>query len=110
MTAVDPVSQQALEMAQLEKQVARVFINGHGARERGDRVNQVGRGVGGAAGLAVVTVLIRGFALWARAFDESIREKQAFFGVVGLSDVAHSDMPTRLQALENRLGPALIFG
>ena len=109
LAAVDPVSQERFEIAQLKKQVARVFINGRGARERGYRINQVGRGIGGTAGLAVVTVLIRSFAFWARAFDEPICKKKAFFRVVGLGDVAHSDMPACLKALENRLGPALIF-
>ena len=97
-------------MAELEKQVARVFINRLRTRERRDRVNQVGRGVGGTAGLAVVTVLVRGFALWARAFDESICKEQAFLGVKRLGDVAHGDVSACLQSLENGLGPALIFG
>ena len=66
-------------------------VNGRAAGQCRNRVNKVCGCVRGAAGFAVIAVLVGGFALGTGALDEAIRQKQAFLGVIGLNDFPHSD-------------------
>jgi len=53
-----------------------------GAGNRRERIDQVGRRIGGTAGFAVVAILILGAAFRALALDEAVRQEQLFDRVV----------------------------
>ena len=53
-----PFAQHRLEVAELEEQVLGLALHGRGAAHDRDRVDQVGRRVGGAADFAAVAVLV----------------------------------------------------
>jgi hypothetical protein len=73
--AIDPLTQQLSEMAELEEDVIGGAVDGCGARQGRYRVDEVGRCVGRAAGLAVITVLVGRFTARASALNETIGEE-----------------------------------
>src|SRR5690606_36233058 len=66
-------------------------------------IEQIGGGVGGAAGFAVVAVLVVGLALGTGALDVAVGEEQVFFRVVGLGDVPGEDVAVGLYRLVDQL-------
>ena len=68
------------------------------------RVLEVGRGVGRAAVLAVVAVLVRRAAVRAGALDVAVRQEHLPDRVVKLADRARRDVATRAQARVHVLG------
>ena len=65
--------------------------------------------VGGAAGLAVVAVLIRRFAAGAGALDKAVGQEQLLFRIEGLGDRPRGDVVVVLEALVDRLAPVAVF-
>ena len=76
---------------------------GRGTAEDRFRIDQFVGIVGGAAVLAVVAILIRGFTLWAAAHHEPVCQEQTFLWVVKLLDLFGKDQPGFLQALIDQL-------
>ena len=76
----------AARIAQLEEVMLRAFHHRRGAGQHRERLDQFGRRINGPALFTRVTVLIRFLADRANAFDEAVRQKHAFFGVVELLD------------------------
>src|SRR5690606_15558204 len=68
------------------------------------RLDQFGRGVGRATGLAVVAVLVGGAATRAGALDEAVGQEHALLGIVELCDRTPADVPRLVQAGVERLG------
>ena len=95
--ATYPLFQQGFEVAQLKEQVLAVAFFGRGTRDRRHRVDEFGRGVGGAAFLAAVAVLVRRLAAGAGALHVAVRQEHASLGIVGLTDSAARDMASRIQ-------------
>src|SRR5690606_23991394 len=73
------------------------------------RVDQVGRAVGGAAGLAVVAVLVRRLALGAGALDVAVGQEHRLDRVVELLDRAALDAATRVQRGVEALGQGAVL-
>ncbi len=96
-----PFTQQRLELGQVEEQLGGFFLHRGGAAHRGIRVDQLRRRIGGAAGLAVVAVLVGGLALGAGAAHEPVGQEHTFFRVVELGDGLFQDVTGVLVALEN---------
>ena len=71
---------------------------------------EVGRGVDGAAHLAIVAILILGAALGAFAFDEAIGQEHALVGIKKLLDRALNDQTFLAQSLVDVLGQLVVFG
>ena len=84
--APGPVAQHRLEVAELEEQVLRFLLHGRRAAHDRDRVQQVGRRVGGAADFAAVAVLVERAALGARAAHVAIGQEHLRLLVVRLHD------------------------
>ena len=80
-----------MELLDRDEEVLRRSEFGNGAGERADGVDQFCRGIGGAALLAGVAILVCPAALRAGAFDESVGEEDACFGIVELLHVTGND-------------------
>ena len=65
--------------------------------------------VGGAAGVAVVAVLVRRPATGAVALDEAVGQEQAALRVVELRHVAGEDEAALAQPVEDELGKRAVF-
>ena len=107
--AAGPFAQELLELRQAEEIVLRGFFHGRGAGNGRTRVDQFGRGIGGAADFAVVAVLVFGFAARTGALDEAVGQEHVFFRVVGLGDAAGGDMPVLLQLLIDIVGELAVL-
>ena len=81
-----PCFEHALELGQLEKEVDGFLVDGLGTGDRRYRVDQVCGAVGRATGLAVVAILVRGFAARAGALDKTVCKEKLFLGVKRLRD------------------------
>ncbi|MNB93050.1 hypothetical protein D3C75_401660 [compost metagenome] len=75
----------------------------------GFRVDQLGRAVGGAARVAVVTVLLRGLALGAGTLDEAVRQEHGLFRIEQLGDGADLDLAGRLEAAIDKPGQLAVL-
>ena len=106
---IKPGFQHVRQFGKLEEKVGRFLLHRFGAGDRGNRVDQVRRAVGGAAGLAVVPVLVGCFAARAAALDESVGEEQLLFRVEGLGDRPGGYMVVGFQAPVNLLTPVAVF-
>ncbi len=73
------------------------------------RVFQVGGGIGGAAVLATVAVLVRRAAARTFAFDETVRQEHLLFRVEGLGDDPAADVPGFVQPLIDQFGVMTAF-
>lgn len=102
--AAGPLLEHGLEVRQLEEVVQRFLEHRGGAGDRRFRVLQFGRGVGRAAGLAVVAVLVGGAALRAGALDEAVGEEHLLFRVEVLGHRAGVDVPGVAQFQVDRAG------
>ncbi len=89
--AGQPALQERLEFRQLEEVVLGFAKLRHRAGHRRARVLQVGGGVGRAADLAVVAVLVGGAALRAVALDVAVGQEHAALGIEQLLDAAHGN-------------------
>lgn len=89
--AAYPVGEPGFELGQVEEVVLGVLHHRGRTGDGGFRINQLGRAVGRAATVAVVTVLIGGLALGAGALDEAIRQEHGFFRIEQLRDGADLD-------------------
>ncbi len=94
-----PAAQEGLaaRVGELEEIVVGLAQLRPGAGDGRVRVLQFGRRVGGAAGLAVVAVLVLGAALRALALDEAVGQEHLLDRVVELLDGAHLDQAGRLE-------------
>ena len=88
----------------------RLAQHGRGAAEGGVGVFQVGRGVDGAAFLAVVAVLVLGAAFGAFALDEAVRQEHGLFRVEELLDGLGLDQAVGLEGTVDVLGQLVVFG
>ena len=95
--ATHPLFQQGFEVAQLKEQVFAVALFRRGARDGRHRVDEFGRGVGGATFLAAVAILVRCLAARAGALDVAVRQEHTGLGVVGLTNGAAGDVTGRVQ-------------
>ena len=84
--------------------------DGRAARERRTRIDEIGRGVGRAAGLAGIAVLVGRLAARAGAPDEAVREEHPCLLVVGLAHAALGDVACGLQAAEHEVGEMPVLG
>ncbi len=84
------------EIAQSHKKVARGPHLRRGAAGSALGVFEVRRSIGCAAGLADVAVLVNAAAVWARPFDEAIRQEAAARAAIELLDVSFDDMAALL--------------
>ena len=78
-------------------------------RQDRHRVGKVGGTVGGAADLAVVTVLIRRPAARARSLDVAIRKEHLLHRIVRLGNVLARDVPRLLQSGVDQLGARAVL-
>ena len=79
------------------------------ARDGRTRVLQLRRRIGGAAGFAVVTILVSGTAFRALAFDEAVGQEHALFFVVILFDFTHLDEAGVTQIAVDGFGALAVF-
>ena len=107
--AAGPLLEHGLEVRQLEEVVQRFLEHRGGAGDRRFRVLQFGRGVGRAAGLAVVAVLVGGAALRAGALDEAVGEEHLLFRVEVLGHRAGVDVPGVAQFQVDRAGQLAVL-
>ena len=98
MTGACPLFQEIGEILQFEKIMLGGLDHRPGAGDGGIRVDQFGRGIGAAADFAIVAVLVFGLAFGAATLDKTVGQKQAFFRVVELFDLAFGDMAVVAQA------------
>jgi hypothetical protein len=105
-----PALQHRLEVAELEEEVLRFALDGAGAGQHGDRVQQFRRAIGRAADFAAVAVLVGRAAARAGAAHEAIRQEHAFLLVEGLADGAGLDVPAGLQRSEDFLDDRAVLG
>src|SRR6056300_1081726 len=75
----------------------------------GYRVYELRGAVGGAARLAVIAVLVGGFAAGAGTLDKTVCQEQLFFRVEGLDDVARGDVAVALEPAVDLLTPLPVF-
>jgi len=80
-SAAGPLLQHGLEVRQLEEEVLGIAQHRSGPGDGRLGVLQLSRGIGGAAFLAVVAVLILSRAFRAGALDETVGQEHALFGV-----------------------------
>ncbi len=90
--ALGPLLQELGEVRQLEEVVGGRAHFRRGAGDGRDRIDQLGRRVGRAAGFTVVAVLVFGLALRAGTLDEAVGEEQALDRIEHLLDIACGDM------------------
>ena len=109
MIAAGPVVQEGLEIGELEEIVFGVALDGRGAGEHRDRIDQFRRLVGRAADFAGIAILLCRAAFRAFAADEAIRQEHLFFFVVGLGDGAPGDMAGLFQARVDLGGQLAVF-
>ena len=91
-TTLGPVAQHALEGAEVKEIMLGLFHHRGGAGDRGIRIFQVSRAIGGTAHLAVIAILIRGAAIGTLALDEPIRQEHLFLRVEILFDLFAVDI------------------
>ncbi len=104
-----PFAQEGLAVAELEEMVLGIPVHRRRPRYCRQRILQVGRAVGGAAGLAVVAVLVRRAALRTFALDEAVRQEHVLHRVVQLRDRLHLDESGVLQRKINLRGEYAVF-
>ena len=109
MIAAGPVVQEGLEIGELEEIVFGVALDGRGAGQHRDRIDQFRRLVGRAADFAGIAILLCRAAFRAFASDEAIRQEHLFFFVVGLRDGATGDMTGLFQARVDLGGQLAVF-
>ncbi|MNQ68867.1 hypothetical protein D3C85_834380 [compost metagenome] len=90
--AAGPLLQHGVEVGQLEEVVQRLLEHRGGAGDGRLRILQLGGRVSGAAGFAVVAVLVLGAAFRAGALDEAVGQEHLLFRVVVLGYRAGTDM------------------
>ena len=83
---------------------------GLGAGNGRVRVLEIGRGIGGAAGFAVVAILVGSAAFRTFALDETVGQEQLLDRVVILLDGARLDQPGRAQLVVDVVGAGAGFG
>ncbi len=107
-----PVFQEghAARVGQAEEEVLAGTQHGRGAGECRARMLQVGGGVDGAAGLAVVAVLVARAAVRAFALDEAVGQEHPLLGVVELLDGARLDEVVGAQCPINALREFVVLG
>ncbi len=105
-----PALEHLFEIFQLEEILLGVFFDGRFTTDHRNSILEVGRCVGGAAILAIVTILIGGAAVGAVTLDEAIRQEHFRLGVVSLGDYAGTNVPGIAQATVDGLGeePVLV--
>ncbi|MNZ64769.1 hypothetical protein D3C78_829430 [compost metagenome] len=91
-TAAGPLLEHGVEVRQLEEVVQRLLEYRGGAGDRGLGVLQLGGRVGGAAGFAVVAVLVVGAALRAGTLDEAVGQEHFLVRVEILGHRAGGDV------------------
>ena len=106
---IEPGPEHVLEGGQGKEEVGGLLLDGGGAGDCRDRVDQFVRAVGGPAGFAVVAVLVRCLAAGAGTLDEAVGQEQLLLGVESLGDGPGSDMPVRLQVAVDLLAPVTVF-
>ena len=100
----------AAGVRQAEEVVLRRTKLRRGARQRRERVLQVGRRVDGAADLAGVAVLVLRAAFGALALDIAVGQEHALDGIEELLDRAHVDQPLVAQRQIDRLRQFGVLG
>ena len=104
-----PLAQQGLEFRQVEEQLGGFLFHRGGATDGGVGLDQLRRGIGGAAHFTVVAVLVFGLALGAGALDETVRQEHAFLRVVELGNGLLDDIAGVLVALEHHFRQRAVF-
>ena len=84
--------------------------DGRTARERRTRIDQICRGVGRAAGLAGIAVLVGRLAARAGPPNEAVWEEHPCLLVVGLAHAALGDVTCGLQPAEHEVGKIPVLG
>ena len=97
-------------VGELEEEVLGLLHHGLGARQCGERVDQLGRCVDGTADFAVVAVLVLGVAAGAFALDEAVGQEHVLLGVEELLDGAGFDEAGLLQVQVDLFGQLVVFG
>ena len=92
MAVAGPVLQEIGEFREFKKVVQRLFFNRRGARDSRYRIDQLGRLIGGATGLAVVAILIGRLAFRTGTTNVAVGQKDIFFRVKRLHDGALGDV------------------
>jgi hypothetical protein len=105
-----PLFEEGVEFFELDKEMLGGAHFRTSAAMGADRVDQVGGGVGCAAFVAVVAILIGRAALGAGSLDEAVGEEGAGDGVVKLTDVALDDQAGGLQLFPEGAAQLAVFG
>ena len=106
----EPPPQRGLEVRQTHEVVLRRAELGPLPGQHRHRVVEVCRAVGGAADLAVVSVLVGGAAARARALDVAVRQEHRLGGVVRLVHVLAHDVSGVVQPRVDQLRAHPILG
>ncbi len=109
VSGAGPDLEKGFARPQLEEVVLGVLAHRCGAGHGGHGIDQVGRAVGGAAGLAGIAVLILGVALRAFALDEAVRQEHLLDRIVELLDGARLDQALVLEFVVDVAGQLAIF-
>ena len=91
VSRLSPFVEESGQCFDLNKQLGGLARFRRRTRQRSDWIDQVGRQIGVAALLAVVTILFFGFAVRTRSTNESIGQKDASLGVEELVKLALDD-------------------
>ena len=94
-----PLPEEALHRLELDEKVLGRADLGGGTGEGADRIDEIGRRVGGAALLTGVAILVGRSAARAGAADEAVGEEHPRLRIEELLDIAADDEPLVAQAL-----------
>ena len=109
VTGAGPVFQKVRECGQGKKIMGRGLGHRRGAGYGRFGIDQVGGGVGGATGFAIVAILVLRLAPGAGALDVAVGQKQVFFRIIGLGDFPGGDMAIGLEPAIDFLRQRAVF-
>ena len=109
VAAGEPGLEEVRVLAQVEEVVLRVVQHRGRAGDQRARLAELGGVVGGAAGLAVVAVLVVLAAVGTGALHEPVGQEHPALGVVELLHRAGEDQPRVLEARIDQLGTLAVF-
>ena len=108
--ATYPLAEHLFEATQRKEKMFRLTPHRSGATDRRLRVDEIGRGVRRAAGLAAVAILVDRLAARAGATHITIGQEHAGFLVIRLTDASGRDVTGFLEASEHQVGEVPVLG